>query len=663
MVAKLTVTPNPAPVGSVVAVAGTGFVQSRLTRVLLDGAVQATDFRSPKGAFAVGVLVSKTAKSQTVEVEQKQPGGLWSVVARLAPLLTFLPPAGADVTAPVITVTPQAINITSTSFTVSWTTNEPSTSVVNYGTTGAYGSTTTQTPLVTTHLVQITGLTASTLYHFRVQSVDAAGNTVVSGDSTQTTFAGGVTDTTPPVISSILATPNSNGTQCTISWSLDEYATGQVLYGLTSALGQASVKETSFAYNAHVQTISSLTPNTLYYYKVQSGDASGNVATSSIATFTTAAITVLSMYRSNVYGPAVSTEGKNNYQVGWTNNAKVAIRFICSQNASPSSIAVNIRGGTTYSGGGGGTITATVEADASGVPSGTALATVTWNPGNPGGNWEDKGAHTFSGSPAGLTAGTVYWIVFTNTHASPTTNWVSVNHSYDNKYWTLPTNRLPAFTDDLSAWNNQGSGWNQTTADIPAFDLAYADGSHDGQSYFGGLFDSGGALPMTTITGSLSMARARFTVSGGNRLVNTMGVNLYRISGSNPVTITLENSGGTTLATGTVASSVWPTTPLADFADTIYDGSRWGVVTFSGLTLVNGSTYRVRVSCPSTSTYMAAPMVAEDAFDAFANWGSRYFHDGIASSGGSMEYTTDGSTWNPPYAFEANDLQFYLSFV
>ncbi len=660
MVAKLTVTPNPAPAGSVVAVTGTGFVQSRLTRVLLDGVVQATDFRSPKGAFAVGILVSKTAKPQTVEVEQKQPGGSWSVVARLAPLLTFLPPSGADVTAPIITATAQAINITSTSFTVSWTTNEPSTSVVNYGTTGAYGSTTTQTPLVTTHAVPITGLTASTLYHFRVQSVDAAGNTVVSGDATQTTFAGGVTDTTPPVISSIVATPNINGTQCTISWSLDEYATGQVFYGLTSALGQASVKETSFAYNAHVQTLSSLTPNTLYYYKVQSIDASGNTATSSIATFTTASTTVPTMYLTNVYGPAVSTEGKNNYQVGWTNNARVAIRFIASQASAPSSIAVNIRGGTTYSGGGGGTITATVEADASGVPSGSALATVTWNPGNPGGNWESKAVHSFSGSPTALVIGQTYWIVFTNTHASPTTNWVSVNHNYDSKYWGLPTNRLPAFSDVLSAWNNQGVGWDQTEADIPAFDLAYANGQHDGQAYFGGLFDSGGALPMTTITGLLQMARARFTVSGGNRTVSTMGVNLYRISGSNPVTFTLENSGGTTLATGTVASGNWPTTALADFADTIYDGSRWGVVTFTPLTLTNGSTYRLRVSCPSTSTYMAAPMTAIDAFDADPDWGSKFFHDGIASSGGSMEYTTDGSTWNPPYAFEANDLQFYL---
>ena len=66
---------------------------------------------------------------------------------------------------------------------VRWTTNEPGDTQVEYGTTAAYGSTTTRNAsLLAFHWQTIAGLARNTLYHYRVRSRDKAGNLAVSGD-------------------------------------------------------------------------------------------------------------------------------------------------------------------------------------------------------------------------------------------------------------------------------------------------------------------------------------------------------------------------------------------------------------------------------------------------------------------------------------------------
>jgi hypothetical protein len=77
-----------------------------------------------------------------------------------------------------------------TSATVIWATDKPSSGQVAYGTTAAYGSTTTlDSTLVTAHSQTISGLTPGQLYHFKVTSTDESGNTANSPDSTFTTLA------------------------------------------------------------------------------------------------------------------------------------------------------------------------------------------------------------------------------------------------------------------------------------------------------------------------------------------------------------------------------------------------------------------------------------------------------------------------------------------
>lgn len=93
-----------------------------------------------------------------------------------------------DVTAPIISNI-QVINITETEATITWDTNEPSTSVVDYGLTAGYGSQQSSGSLVTSHSVNLTGLTQGTTYHYKVTSVDAATNSASSTDATFDTDA------------------------------------------------------------------------------------------------------------------------------------------------------------------------------------------------------------------------------------------------------------------------------------------------------------------------------------------------------------------------------------------------------------------------------------------------------------------------------------------
>jgi regulation of enolase protein 1 (concanavalin A-like superfamily) len=92
-----------------------------------------------------------------------------------------------DTTPPVISAV--AATTRATAATVTWSTDEASTSSVDYGTTAAYGSTASASGSGTSHSVSITGLTCATAYHFRVHSTDAAGNVASSGDASFTTGA------------------------------------------------------------------------------------------------------------------------------------------------------------------------------------------------------------------------------------------------------------------------------------------------------------------------------------------------------------------------------------------------------------------------------------------------------------------------------------------
>ena len=86
-----------------------------------------------------------------------------------------------------------ATNISDTAATITWTTDEASDSVVDYGTTTNYTSEITNAALVFTHSIGLSNLIATTNYHFVVKSTASGAPQTVSGDFTFATLPTGVT--------------------------------------------------------------------------------------------------------------------------------------------------------------------------------------------------------------------------------------------------------------------------------------------------------------------------------------------------------------------------------------------------------------------------------------------------------------------------------------
>lgn len=93
----------------------------------------------------------------------------------------------------------QVTGVTPNAATVSWSSDEASTSVVHYGTTPPGGSSASSSNAVTAHALALSSLLPCTVYYYWVESTDAAGNTTASSASggyySFVTAAGGVPTT------------------------------------------------------------------------------------------------------------------------------------------------------------------------------------------------------------------------------------------------------------------------------------------------------------------------------------------------------------------------------------------------------------------------------------------------------------------------------------
>src|SRR5437899_5078080 len=135
-----------------------------------------------------------------------------------------------DNTPPLIS-TVSASSISSNGAIITWATNEAGDSQVDYGPTTAYGnSTPLNASLLTAHAVTLTGLLATTTYHYRVKSRDAAGNLATSGDFTLTTLV-----VSAPTITSFTPTSGPVGTSVTISGTNFTGATAVTFNGVSAA--------------------------------------------------------------------------------------------------------------------------------------------------------------------------------------------------------------------------------------------------------------------------------------------------------------------------------------------------------------------------------------------------------------------------------------------
>lgn len=199
-----------------------------------------------------------------------------------------------------------ATNVTPAGATIAWNTDVPGDSQVEYGLTSAYGqSTVLDGTLVTSHSQPIAGLTAATVYHYRVHS-----NAGVSGDYSFSTGGG-----SPPVVSGV-ASSVLGASSATVTWNTDIPANSQVVYGTTIVYGLATALDPHLVLS-HGQTLVGLSSAALYHFAVQSQDAIGNLSASGDATFTTNGDIVLTSSPA-ISGVVVSNITSLTADVRWT---------------------------------------------------------------------------------------------------------------------------------------------------------------------------------------------------------------------------------------------------------------------------------------------------------------------------------------------------------
>jgi hypothetical protein len=192
---------------------------------------------------------------------------------------------------PVVTTSPATL-IASFSATLNGSVNPhglTTTVYFQYGTTTSYGLTTaTQSKTGNTYqnvAANISGLTASTTYHFRVVASNSAGTTY-GADKTFTTLSA----TGPPVVVTSAAT-NIITNSATLNGSVNPHGlttTVYFQYGATTSYGHtsASQSKTGSTYQNVSATISGLTASTTYHFRVVGTNSSGTTYGSD-KTFTT----------------------------------------------------------------------------------------------------------------------------------------------------------------------------------------------------------------------------------------------------------------------------------------------------------------------------------------------------------------------------------------
>ena len=210
--------------------------------------------------------------------------------------LSFTTRSTEDTDPPTIVRGPRVVNLTASSATVEWATDEPADTRLSSGLTIDYDNFVEIAEGVRSHSVTLTDLEPSTEYHYAVGSADASGN-VVTTDASGTTLGlskdhtfrtRSTEDAQPPVIvNGPLAEIRNN--LVTLRWRTDELATSKVTVGVLPGSDDAAVEgapvfgeasqivfEDNELVRPHSITVTGLKPGLDYLFQVSSTDASGN---------------------------------------------------------------------------------------------------------------------------------------------------------------------------------------------------------------------------------------------------------------------------------------------------------------------------------------------------------------------------------------------------
>ena len=247
-------------------------------------------------------------------------------------------------------------------------------------------------------------------------------------------------------------------------------------------------------------------------------------------------------------------------------------------------------------------------------------------------------------TPASLTSGTLYHVVYTNVDSTPAVNYSSISALYS------PSVDQPSLSG--TNWGQlmytASAGWKQLTGLAPIIQFNFSDGTVAGKAY---------VLPYTqwiqSVSGTNSV-REQFTVSTASQQINSASFRLGLLSGSDPLTVTLEQADGTVIEQGTIPASAIPSSIVYNsFTASNWAAPQWATYTFTSTHILSvGQTYYLVLSAPSSSVYNIYP-VQKGGVSGFSP--ATDFPDGFAQF-------NSGSGWvSGPLTSNSSDLQFYLT--
>lgn len=202
-------------------------------------------------------------------------------------LIFFLAGAGAAAQ----TLAPTVSNVTSTSFTVSWSTTQRLNTQLRYGTSANALARQANWTLTTAHTATVSGLQAGTTYTVQAESSYFSSPDLFSPILTIVTLAGSAggsssagAPSTPPGMSTPVISAVTEGS-FTVSWSTTQALNSQLHYGIaTPSLAQNNwVLATQ-----HVITVNGLAPGTTYAIQAESSNYSNPDLKGPVQTVTTA---------------------------------------------------------------------------------------------------------------------------------------------------------------------------------------------------------------------------------------------------------------------------------------------------------------------------------------------------------------------------------------
>ena len=224
-------------------------------------------------------------------------------------------------------------SITRSSATITWTSNAPASSQVDYGVFAVDAAHSSLDPsLVTFHSVVLTGLTPGTTFRYRIRSVTANGGLGFSFENTFTTAPAG----SGPEVAS-LAPRQVTASTATLGWATSTGTVAQVEYGTTSNYGLFTVLRVFTTPNQQL-TLSNLQPGTRYHYRVKAWDATGALGASGDATFRTAAAGAAIL----IGDQTVQTE-----RFTLPSGQAAAYEYVASQSGQASVVSLFVDAGTT----------------------------------------------------------------------------------------------------------------------------------------------------------------------------------------------------------------------------------------------------------------------------------------------------------------------------